>query len=238
MKEELREREEALQEAVDAVREGVLVVREDGKICCFNKSFMGMWHVSREVLSGGDARRLLDFIAGQIRDAPEDLTQRTLEATSRVDVGTYRLKDGRAIEVESGPFLRGDRVAGRIWCYRDVSGPARLEEELRRTREEPGLEDAGQPPVAALRPTRWKAGAPALSEREIEVLGLVAQGLTNGGIAGRLGIRLRTVDHHVTHVLTKLNVSNRTAAVVAAQRLGILQDERQETASHRARPTS
>lgn len=61
------------------------------------------------------------------------------------------------------------------------------------------------------------AARPSLSCRELEVLGLVTQGFTNCQIADRLGISPRTIDHHVSHILTKLGVPNRTAAAVAGQ---------------------
>jgi len=56
------------------------------------------------------------------------------------------------------------------------------------------------------------------------VLALVTQGLTNCQIADRLGVSRRTVDHHISHILTKLDVANRTVAVLVAERLGILGD--------------
>jgi LuxR family transcriptional regulator, maltose regulon positive regulatory protein len=53
----------------------------------------------------------------------------------------------------------------------------------------------------------------SLSPREIEVLRLMAEGLSNKEIAQRLYISLRTVKYHATNIFTKLNVSSRTQAV-------------------------
>ncbi|MEB3354673.1 MAG: response regulator transcription factor [Cyanobacteriota bacterium] len=50
-----------------------------------------------------------------------------------------------------------------------------------------------------------------LSERELEIIGLVAQGLTNQEIAGALTISKRTVDNHVSNIFTKTGAKNRVA---------------------------
>ncbi|MDE2573360.1 MAG: hypothetical protein KGM44_12675 [bacterium] len=62
------------------------------------------------------------------------------------------------------------------------------------------------------------AGSARLTERESDVLSLVAGGATNRRIAERLGISARTVQKHLEHVYEKLNVRTRTAAVVTANR--------------------
>ena len=59
-----------------------------------------------------------------------------------------------------------------------------------------------------------------LSDREAEILELVAAGLTNAGIAERLWISPGTVKKHLENVYAKLGVANRTAAVTAASRSG------------------
>ena len=54
----------------------------------------------------------------------------------------------------------------------------------------------------------------AVSEREVEILELVAQGLTNGEIARRLWVTETTVKFHLSRVYRKLGVSNRTSAAL------------------------
>ena len=61
-----------------------------------------------------------------------------------------------------------------------------------------------------------------LTPRELEVLGLVAEGLPNKAIARRLGISEHTVKFHVNAVLGKLGAQSRTEAVVRATRLGLI----------------
>jgi LuxR family maltose regulon positive regulatory protein len=60
-----------------------------------------------------------------------------------------------------------------------------------------------------------------LSERELEVLGLIAEGLTNQEIALRLHISLSTVKGHTTNIYSKLGVKSRIQAVAQAQSLGM-----------------
>jgi len=57
------------------------------------------------------------------------------------------------------------------------------------------------------------AGAPRLTLREQEVVALVADGLSNKAIASRLGVSTRTVEGHVNHVFTKLDLESRTELV-------------------------
>jgi LuxR family maltose regulon positive regulatory protein len=65
-----------------------------------------------------------------------------------------------------------------------------------------------------------------LSQRELEVLQLIARGDSNQEIADQLVITLDTVKRHVTHIFGKLGVHNRVQAVARAQTLGLLSDER------------
>jgi LuxR family maltose regulon positive regulatory protein len=61
-----------------------------------------------------------------------------------------------------------------------------------------------------------------LSDRELEVLQLIAEGLTNPEIASRLFLSLHTIKAHARNIYGKLGVNSRTQAVMQAQRLGLL----------------
>lgn len=81
------------------------------------------------------------------------------------------------------------------------------------------------PRVAAMlvtRVSRPTAPPVALSPRELEVLRLVADGLSNRAIGERLFVGESTVKTHLLHVFTKLEVTDRTRAVTRAMELGIL----------------
>ena len=99
------------------------------------------------------------------------------------------------------------------------------------------LRDVGAQPAAAVVARRLRAlgehGLPrgprpataanpaGLTSREAEVLTLLAAGLANPEIAGRLVVSIRTVDNHVSAILRKLGVPNRAEARAAAIRLGL-----------------
>ena len=61
-----------------------------------------------------------------------------------------------------------------------------------------------------------------MSERELEVLSLIAQGETNRGAATRLFISEATVKTHLIHIYAKLGVNDRAAAVAAAYERGLI----------------
>jgi len=62
-----------------------------------------------------------------------------------------------------------------------------------------------------------------LSERELDVIRLIAAGMSNASIAGTLNVSEATVKTHVQHILQKLHVSDRTQAALWAVREGIVQ---------------
>jgi DNA-binding NarL/FixJ family response regulator len=71
-------------------------------------------------------------------------------------------------------------------------------------------------------------GPDALSDRELEVLTLIAQGETNRGAAARLFISEATVKTHLLHIYEKLAVNDRAAAVAAAYERGLLKPGRRD----------
>ena len=72
---------------------------------------------------------------------------------------------------------------------------------------------------AARPPPAWPAG---LSEREVEVLRLIARGASYKEVAGRLSISPKTAEHHVAHIYAKIGVSSRAAAALFAMEHNLL----------------
>jgi DNA-binding NarL/FixJ family response regulator len=69
-----------------------------------------------------------------------------------------------------------------------------------------------------------RARPAGLTEREVEVVRLLARGATDGQIARELVVSERTAHHHVEHILSKLGVSTRAAATVVALQHSLLAD--------------
>jgi DNA-binding CsgD family transcriptional regulator/tetratricopeptide (TPR) repeat protein len=82
------------------------------------------------------------------------------------------------------------------------------------------LRDLGERVPRGLRPST-RSNPAGLTTRELEVLQLVAGGLTNAEVATRLFVSDKTVEHHVSRILGKLGVSNRREAARAAAQLDL-----------------
>ncbi|RPH55270.1 MAG: hypothetical protein EHM81_14930 [Chloroflexi bacterium] len=117
---------------------------------------------------------------------------------------------------------RMDSNAARIYLPAGEAGKSLLQEAARR-----GLHPehvscllAEFPPEPV--PVKKTDLPEALTEREIDVLRLMAVGLKNQEIGARLYISLNTIRYHTTNIFGKLGVDNRTAAVARSRELGIL----------------
>jgi DNA-binding NarL/FixJ family response regulator len=74
----------------------------------------------------------------------------------------------------------------------------------------------------AVRPRQPAARPAGLSERESEVLGVLALGLSTREIAERLGISPKTCDNHIQHLYAKIGVSSRAGATLFALEHGLI----------------
>ena len=194
----------------------VLLAATDGTILYINRTAAG---VSRQTTVGDT---VFSFV-------PEDYHQRLRQYMDQV-IETRRPV---TYEVPSiGPH-------GTLSWYLTQIGPMRRKGEVvalsfiaadltqQQGRQSPAATIPLQARGAARRraASRGKGKAPEpveLSQRELDVLKLLAQGLTNRQVATRLRVSLRTVDHHVSHILSKLSAPNRTAAAMTARRTGLL----------------
>ena len=155
--------------------------------------------VSMPVVDGIEATR--SIVAADSRMKVLVLTmhaeRRVLEDALRVGARGYCTKSSTTDELVSliGRVAAGDVAISADMTNRDV--PVRVDDE----RTSP------------------------LSDREVEVLALVARGLDNADIAEALYISARTVKNHLASIYSKLDVDDKTKALVRALRLGIVEIE-------------
>lgn len=115
------------------------------------------------------------------------------------------------------------RAGALSYLLKDV-GPEELGQAVRRAaRGEATLHPrvAAQVMASLANPPAPSAPDPGLTEREHEVLGLIADGLSNADIAEKLFVSEKTVKSHVSNILGKLHLADRTQAAVYAWREGL-----------------
>jgi len=119
---------------------------------------------------------------------------------------------------EARVLAEGDPAAqARALALFDRLGARRAAAELRRAMRKQGVSRVPRGPYASTR-----ANQLGLTGRQGEILRLLAEGLTNAEIGGRLAITSKTAEHHVAAVLAKLDVHSRAEAAAVARQHGIL----------------
>lgn len=171
------------------------------------------------------------FVAFQREAASAEIAAHALESVYGFDVAERLAAVERPVlvlhrrEDRAIPFRLGQDLAARLPRATFVAlsgadhfpwlGPA--DELIQATLTGLGVEPAAIDPVAPPDP-----GESDLSERELEVLRLVAEGLSDREIAARLVLSPHTVHRHVANIRTRLGLSSRAAAAAHAARLGLL----------------
>ena len=144
----------------------------------------------------------------------EDAVDRFVQSNAPYEVARARVELARAL----ASLDRLDDAA--LEAHRAIDVLTELKAELEISRARLLLDSLPQPtPTSAAPRTRSDSG---LTARELEVLRLVADGLTNQAIAEKLFVSDHTVHRHLANILNKLSVSSRAAAVAQAARRGLL----------------
>lgn len=174
------------------------------RLCATTRPDVVLMDLRMPVLDGVAATRRLRALYPETRvlvlttfDDDEDIFEGL-----RAGAGGYLLKDA-----SSAKLFEAVRAAARGESFLQPSVAAKVVAEFARLAE--------HAPRAA-------APVEALSERELAVLRLVAQGASNKEIAAALFIAEGTVKNHLTNILTKLDARDRTQAALKARELGLL----------------
>lgn len=116
-------------------------------------------------------------------------------------------------------FDSGGRLISTVTLEIDTDHhPASLGQVNRPTDPEILIETSSVEPLSAAPEDETATADSVLTDREIQVLRLIAKGETNNAISGILAISPHTVKSHVIHIFNKLGVSDRTQALVSAIR--------------------
>jgi DNA-binding CsgD family transcriptional regulator len=171
--------------------------------------------------------------AGLLTDAPpgaEELFRLQIGGDAERPMAFWR-EQGRPYETALARFDSGDleQMRQALDEFRALEARPAAAIVARRLRElgERGLPRGPRP--------KTRANPCGLTARELDVLLLLSEGLRNAEIAARLVVSQRTVDHHVSAILRKLNVQTRGEASAAALRLGLLDDARSSLAAQHER---
>jgi HD-GYP domain-containing protein (c-di-GMP phosphodiesterase class II) len=174
-------------------------------------------HITERMLRQSEALAPLAAIAVQHRERldgsgyPRGLSGASISHHSRI-----------LAAADAYQSMREPRPYRQTWPADEAAGELRAEVKAGRLDAEAVEAVLG---AAGHRVPRRREGPRGLTQREIEVLRLVARGLSNREIAERLVISPKTVGNHVQHIYGKTGCSNRAAAGLFAMRHGLLPEE-------------
>ncbi len=130
----LRESETLLRTTMASTAEGVLVVDLEGRVLLASQRFNELWRIPQGLMAEGRDETLLRHVVGQLVEPDAFLERvRRLYAADAAALDTIRFKDGRVLERFSLPLVRGGKIAGRTWSFRDVTARVQAEAELRQS---------------------------------------------------------------------------------------------------------
>ena len=129
----LIEREEELKATIESTTDGILVVNSQGKVINNNRQFAEMWRIPQSLISEKNDEKLLNYVLNQLVDPQAFLSKvQTLYKSFAIDFDTLFFKDGRVFERYSKPLMIEDRIAGRVWSFRDITEHKKAEEEIKK----------------------------------------------------------------------------------------------------------
>jgi signal transduction histidine kinase/CheY-like chemotaxis protein len=143
-KEELERRTQELAGSLAMMRatlestwDGILVTDARGRVTDFNRRYVDMWRLPREIMEAREHRRILEFTCRQFEESQPFLARidEIYAAPQEESLDVLELADGRVFERFSGvQFVDGKNV-GRVWSFRDITATRRSEDERRQLLE-------------------------------------------------------------------------------------------------------
>jgi two-component system, cell cycle sensor histidine kinase and response regulator CckA len=121
-----------LRATLESTADGILVVDSNGRFTSYNKKFQEMWGIPDSVLQSGADEQALAYVLDKLLD-PEAFIAGVRALYEQPEAESYdvvKFKDGRLFERYSQPQRIDDRIMGRVWSFRDVTGRNQAEEAL------------------------------------------------------------------------------------------------------------
>jgi two-component system, chemotaxis family, CheB/CheR fusion protein len=119
-----------MQATLESTWDGTLAVDERGIVTAFNQTYVGMWRLPATIIESRDHRRIVAFVAPQLRDPPAFVER--VEAIYLTSPGEssdiLEFADGRVFERYSRIQTIDDRNVGRVWTFRDVTERRRADQ--------------------------------------------------------------------------------------------------------------
>jgi len=142
LEKEIRQRTEAdialkktlslLNASLESTADGIFVIDQQNTITSYNKNFVNMWNIPMALVETGDPAKVMDSVLPQLKNPVGfSASMRDLEFhPGRESFDMIEFLDGKIFERYSKPQIIGDRVAGRVWSFRDITDRKRAEEKL------------------------------------------------------------------------------------------------------------
>jgi PAS domain S-box-containing protein len=127
-----------LRTTFESTDDGILIVEKEGRVLATNDRFIKMWCIPDSIARTKDDERMLRFVQDQLKD-PEAFILKVRALYENPELTSFdriEFKDGRFFERFSQPFYLEDRIAGRIWSFRDVTERTRAEMALNKSERE------------------------------------------------------------------------------------------------------